>query len=372
MEANTTVDVPPGAQPAEAATWTKERIVQGLQELAEAQRQAEVRRAEDAAERRREREKSDEILRLLQEQLQRMSGPAALPSEEPDNRGTSASPEAPFDDGALRRKPLPDPAKFSGDKDEYGVWEAQMRDKLVIDAPFYRTDEERRYLVFSCLAPRVQKVVSQFYREGGKDGKRGSDELLAYLSQAYSDPHQARNALNELSTMTMRKGEKFAAFLPRFEKTLANAGGWKWPADVTIQYLTRALAPRLREHMIAAPQDKSSYTGFLHSVQAVAGNMEGYDFDQRHPWIPVQKGYRATKERVDSDGDTTMTGAVRAAKPEQEAKPSARPETRRCFNCDKIGHIARNCKQKRGARVAQAAPAEETNSDDDEYHSGKE
>ncbi|KXH66501.1 hypothetical protein CSAL01_13580 [Colletotrichum salicis] len=114
MEAKTPISEQPAGQSTDSAPWTNAQLADGLQQLALAQQQA-------AAEQKRDREESARILRLLQEQLGRLSGLPGKPIDTPNDSVPSADSELARKDSVLRRKPLPDPAKFSGEKDEYGV-----------------------------------------------------------------------------------------------------------------------------------------------------------------------------------------------------------------------------------------------------------
>ena len=57
------------------------------------------------------------------------------------------------------------------------------------------------------------------------DPGASAGQILEYLNTIFGDRHKAQRAVETLRTMKQREREAFSAFLPRFEKALADAGG---------------------------------------------------------------------------------------------------------------------------------------------------
>ncbi|KAF6783740.1 pol-like protein [Colletotrichum sojae] len=173
---------------------------------------------------------------------------------------TSTAPATPPvipDNTVPRRKPLPDPPKFSGKRREYPAWAQQMRDKLTIDSYFLPTNEERWYYINSRLDTDPQQVVATFYAAGGDDGTKNPDYFLKYLDRTYREAKPEAQAIAQLKTLRQRDNERLATFLPRFERTLADAGGYAWPDAVKITMLEGALNRELTDLLITVdlPED---------------------------------------------------------------------------------------------------------------------
>lgn len=285
------------------------------------------------------------------------------PREEPQQ--TDRTPASPTPIGApafasYRTKPLPNPPKFSGRRVEYAAWSTQMRDKIALDAHFFSSDYEIWYLIYSCLDSQPQQVVATFYQAGGPGGRREPAAFLQYLDRTYADQNEQARAAATLRELRQRDDQPLTQFLPRFEKTIAQAGGELWPDSAKITFLEGALNQQLRRSLVSVALP-SSYTEWLARVQEVAGRLEGLAPSSRRP-----RDSRVPKAeplaRRDIDGDTRMTGVNKLGpKPRSSGPPLAQKprDTRRCYDCGKVGHIARSCPERaaRATRPARTARA---------------
>ena len=86
-----------------------------------------------------------------------------------------------------RRKPLPDPPKFTGKRKEYAAWSQQMRNKIRLDKRFFGGNEDIWYYINARLDYGPQQVVATFYAAGGPGGLYNPQEFLGYLDQIYKD-----------------------------------------------------------------------------------------------------------------------------------------------------------------------------------------
>ena len=144
-------------------------------------------------------------------------------------------PPPPAASSASRRKPLPNPPKFSGIRAEYAAWASQMRNKIELDADLYDGNHKRLwYLINACLDTKPQKVVATFVAAGGPNGAHNPDDFMAYLDRNYKDTGAPIRAANELRTLRQRDDQSLAGFLPKFEQKLAEAGGADWADQAKI------------------------------------------------------------------------------------------------------------------------------------------
>lgn len=287
----------------------------------------------------------------------------------------------------IRTRPLPDPAKFSGKRSDYAAWQQEMRDKLLLDQHLYPTAYEQWYLIGRCLEAGPKRVVETYYAQGGNGGRRDPHDLMDYLDSVYKDVNAAARAANALRTLRQRDSDTFAYFLTRFEQTIAQAGGTSWADSAKITFLEGALNEPLRRALVAVALP-DEFGPWVRRVQEVAGRLEALKSGRRAELPARRQG-----SGRDNDGDVAMTGVNKlgernkgrgsesgASSGNAGNKQRSSPDTRRCYRCQEVGHIARNCSRPsnpRAARTREESDAEEEyehleEGEDDEESSGKE
>lgn len=296
----------------------------------------------------------------------------------------TASPDAP-PATPLRTRPLPNPTKFSGKRNEYAAWQQEMRDKLALDRHLFPSAHERWYLIGSCLEAGPKRVAETFYAQGGYNGERNPEDLMKYLDSIYEDVTATSRAANALRTLRQKDTDSFAYFLTRFEQTIAKAGGGGWDDAVKIVFLEGALNEQLRRALVTV-QLPTGFSDWVQRVQEVAGRLEGLRSGRRSE-LPARR-HGNTR---DNDGDVPMTGMNKLGERSKgrggpsrgnaAGKTRTGADTRRCYQCQEVGHIARNCAQRGEPRAAQLQgeqssdeePEEQLGeSDNDNTLSGKE
>ncbi|SPO00383.1 uncharacterized protein DNG_03228 [Cephalotrichum gorgonifer] len=300
-----------------------------------------------------------EIHRLLQ--AARSPLPPATPVE------PTAAPPPAAAPSSLRTRPLPSPPKFSGKRNEYPAWQRQMRDKLHLDGHLYPSAREQWYLIGSCLDAAPKKVTETFYEAGGHDGEYNPALFLEYLDSIYHDPNVAARASAALRTLRQRDEQSFAYFLPQFEQTLAQAGGGAWADSAKITFLEGALNSQLRRQLVSV-QMPLEYKGWVLRAQEVSSRLEGLARTQRY------RGERPSRRLAqDDEGDTRMTGMNKLGernkgRSSEHAAPARRPgpETRQCYNCQEVGHLAARCPRTRNPRAARTRKERDRCEEDEE------
>jgi hypothetical protein len=193
--------------------------------------------------------------------------PQVAPSETPPVSMPSGQ-EIPRDnlpnDALANKRPkpiLPDPPKYSGKRSEWDAWKLQMNLKLLVDQAAIGRETERMVYVYSRLEGDAAQMTKTFVQIAMSTQKADPTDLLAYMEQALGDPNAKEKANNKLSSMRQGK-EAMAAFLPKYERTLADAGGADWPDDIKIHTLKRMLSKELMEALVVAdiPQQYHEFT----------------------------------------------------------------------------------------------------------------
>ncbi|KAF6822399.1 pol-like protein [Colletotrichum musicola] len=147
-----------------------------------------------------------------------------------------------------------------------------------------------------------------FYTAGGDDGTKNPDYFLKYLDRTYCEAKPEAQAIIQLKTLRQRDNERLATFLPRFERTLADAGGYAWPDAVKITMLEGALNRELMDLLITVdlPED---YGHWISRVGGIATKLE--QRARANPRVARRRSPAPPVAPRDYDGDVQMSGAVR-------------------------------------------------------------
>lgn len=138
---------------------------------------------------------------------------------------TEAAPTPPISNDESRRKPLPWPEKFAGERQKYPAWEAAMLHKLSRDSNFIGNHQDKFYAVHERLEGTAQKTGIPFYTQGGPRKDYDPIEYIRYLRGHFFDSNRSKKASQELRALKQLPNQRFANFYSIWEQTLAEAGG---------------------------------------------------------------------------------------------------------------------------------------------------
>ncbi len=346
----------------------------GPQDLAQMMAQMMSQMNDMRAEQASEREAMRVQIRALQENVASLQAtPVATPQSPTPPALPTVAVTPPSPPGQTKKKmTLPDPPRFDGNRKKYRNWRLEMEGKLRTDGCLLGSPTDQFTYIYSRLGDTPQSMAAAFYESGGPGGTRNPSSFLKYLSTTYEDPNVAQHALNNLDSIAQGKAESFAAFYPRFEKQLADAGGATWHAVVQINYLRKALNDEMKDLLVPMLHLPKDYPGFVQELHNLGANVDARRATQRRasrraPSLPQARNaspdQRATKhqnhERATTppydmmDWEPTRVSrmiqqdnpklAGKRAKWIDDKEKERRRKEGRCFRCGRTGCVVAEC-----------------------------
>jgi hypothetical protein len=302
---------------------------------------------------------------------------------------------------AKKKMVLPDPPRFDGNRKKYRNWRLEMEGKLRTDGHLLGSPTDQFTYIYSRLGDSPQSMAAAFYESGGPGGTRDPTSFLKYLTTTYEDPNVAQHALNNLEDMTQGKTESFAAFYPRFEKQLADAGGATWHDTIQINYLRKALNDEMKDLLVPMLHLPKDYPGFIRELHNLGANVEARRatqkrankraplFPQRRSTTPDQKAAKHQGQEHTTSPDamdwepTKISKIIQRQNGELEGKRAKwvdqeelnrRRKEGRCYRCGRTGCNVAECPllpprrppQARRARVKRTRPVLSAAVDEDD------
>ncbi|KAJ6436286.1 retrovirus polyprotein [Purpureocillium lavendulum] len=192
---------------------------------------------------------------------------------------------------------IPDPKLFDGNRRNFRAWQLAMESKLRVDGPALGGSADRFVYISARLDQTPQGMAAAFFEKGGADGSHDPGQFMEYLASCYGDPNIKQRALSRLETMRQGDRETFAAFLPKFERELADSGGASWEDSVRINALKRVINRELRSHLIGQLNLPTTYPGYVNALQSLGANLDEHYFHSRNQ-TNGQKQQQARPERA--------------------------------------------------------------------------
>ncbi|KAJ6436365.1 retrovirus polyprotein [Purpureocillium lavendulum] len=349
MEANNRDEDSPGR--------TSQMLMQMISQMSEQLQNMQASQQALRAEREMDREETRSQIRAMQSAI---ATPAATPHPpaptitEPEPRCSIPRETAP----AKRKPTLPDPQRFDGSRRKFRAWQLEMQSKLRVDGPALGGPPDQFAYIYARLDQTPQAMAAAFFEKGGPDGRFDPSQFMQYLTGCYGDPNVEQRVLARLEAMRQGDKESFASFLPKFERELADSGGASWGDPVRINSLKRVINQELRTHLAGQLNLPKEYPGFVNALQNLGANLEDLHFHSRKQ----ANGQRQQRNSSPARQQTKSERSVERPSPDrmdweptkvgkhgsrgtQERKIGVHwaKEERRCFRCDRAGHIAAYC-----------------------------
>jgi len=274
-------------------------------------------------------------------ELQALQQPISPPMETPQAHTPTPTP------GTARPKAiLPSPPKFDGTRSEYEGWRSLVRDKIDVDGEAIGSARNQFLYVASRLEGKGLQLALTFITTGRSAPDASAAHLLDYLDSIFGDRHKAQRAVETLRTMRQGPKELFSAFLPRFEKALADAGGMAWPDEVKRSHLDGAMTFELRRLTITMPPI-ATYGAYVNEILRVS---DLYRSTMRYAPREQSTAHRGTGDAM--DWEPTRAAAAAPLRDGQKKKRAQwvdqkemekRRQDGRCFRCGASGHRIDKC-----------------------------
>ena len=259
------------------------------------------------------------------------------------------------------------PDTFAGDraktrkfKQQFKIYRGLNDNHEVMQTPYYRTMQAlsliKGPLVDDWKDDQIDELVEKVSRAAnpiGRDEDRLWDEFVTAFDSAFTDSTQKQKAHAAIQQIKMRQDD-LDGYVATF-KHLAKESGYALDAEGTIHLFARGLKPGLLDAILHRDTQPNTMDEWVTQAQteqqkfARRQAMRNPNF-ARYEWTqPTAKrnGHRrhANDETVPMDVDPPVYGRLRQAR--TEADKSRFQIRGQCFYCERQGHMARDCPQKK-------------------------
>jgi hypothetical protein len=276
-----------------------------------------------------------------------------------------------------------DPGIFEGDKDLFDDWIIKLADKCEEDLETFKTERSRMALVYSLTNGQATKLLKARYSSSEIPFKNTA-EMIATLSAVFHDDNQASKAREELRNLEYNPADKeldIHQFIGKVNGLADTAGIGRAerktvlyehiPADLDLRLLRDSKDTTISYEDFAgavadaATAKQRSYDKRVEKKQARRNQSPPTDHSSRN----TDRSSRNTRRRslhskeVNAEAKSTSDNPV----PVSERKKAELKADGKCFLCQKEGHIARYCPQKKAIAAVLAdldkEDSDETDSD---------
>ena len=109
----------------------------------------------------------------------------------------------------------PDPALYSGGRDELEPFITQLRIKLTLNQDHFKTENKKIFYALSRLDGPAMRQVMPYLKDKGAIDYKSVDELVTTLRTAFGNPDRKATAQRELKSLKQRNTE-FSIFIATF------------------------------------------------------------------------------------------------------------------------------------------------------------
>ena len=154
----------------------------------------------------------------------------------------------------------PDPALYSGGRDELEPFITQLRTKLTLNQDHFEIENKKIFYASSRLEGPAMRQVMPHLKETGTD-YNSVEELIATLRTAFGDPDRKATAQRELKSLRQRN-TKFSTFVAAFQRWAPDTD---FEQATLISFLSDAISQELKQAtvMVDIPNKLDEYITLL-------------------------------------------------------------------------------------------------------------
>lgn len=257
-----------------------------------------------------------------------------------------------------------DPDEFSGDCTKYEVWKGKMETKLYLDAGTFDNDNEVAMYILSRLDDDAAEAFVS-YRDKGRI-TLSSFEIWRRLDSLYGIRNKRGDAIAKLSSLT-QAGMALKDFLVKYQSLTMAAG---WDDETAKENLLIKLSHT--NYQLATARRHEPFTTVVAHLMETANTQTARDRAHGNYDSKTRVGRSGGRTWGDkrNDGGTNSSSIAQDHKGKGKGTSSVTPSTARsmsdvkCYNCNKTGHISRDCKEPKRARVNRVTVVDSGNSED--------
>ena len=266
------------------------------------------------------RQNTELIARLLA--LEAAAASQALPTPST----TNATPEPTQNPTvSVQRKATKWPV-WDGKTDSFKTHAYLLKVKIEEDRAILGSSRAICMEMFNSIPADRRPRIAHWFETGGPQGNYDWEAFLAALKDKFEDRQARQTAGDQLSRMRMGATQFFADYLQDFEFKLSQCDGLGWPDRTKNIYLNTSINDKLKEKLVSKSLPDDDYAKWTHKVQDVASRLENLPSYRLKGSTTTKTWYLGQRNngklaqdtpepnntpRVDSDGDTIMTGASR-------------------------------------------------------------
>lgn len=264
-----------------------------------------------------------------------------------------AQSDSPVPEGNRRTVKLPHPPVFEGKATSgttFDNWLIQVKNKLRGNADSYPTEELKIIYVSGRVGGDALALISPRLDVANRHAYETVSDLYQHLEELYGDPNKERNARQAFKDLTMKKGQTFQEFYALFLRYVAD--GNISPQDLKDD-LNDKLTWKLQETV--ATYYNNPAVGTTEFARYCTTN------DQQIR-ARFEKKDQASKRT--ENADKTSVGSAFRQKPSGKSPGTDKPAVPKpiatdlkCYNCNEVGHISRDCPKPRTERTKQVLAA---------------